>query len=192
VSRVKEDRAWVLLAVPLLVLLLAGPAAAGAPSGPPPRGGWDRGGGFTLGPAFGWAGGGAPDQAFATGLELTYFHELRNPLFAWISLGGRFWVNGHETSSLPYAEAGLTFVLLNVGGGYAPRFVAGGPTAHTAHLFVGVSIPIFSPARGQFFYIEPYYRPAWQVSGGDAGPLHEVGLMLKWFWALDRGDPAEP
>ena len=71
------------------VLLAAFEVCAGAP----PPGGWGTTRGLTIGPSVAWVGGKEMENAFAPGLDLTYFHRINTPLFVWISPGARLWIS---------------------------------------------------------------------------------------------------
>ena len=167
----------------LLISLTALPAPA-APGGPPPPGPWEPENGLTLGPSAAWVGGGELGHAFAAGGELTYYHVINTPLAFWLSGGARLWTDGDETPVLPYGEVGLSFMLLVVGAGYSAGLGSEQVPTHAVHGFFGLAIPLWFPVPGQFMYIEPYYRPAWDVSGEGHPASHELGLMLKWFFDL--------
>jgi hypothetical protein len=167
-----------------LALLLLGASARAAPEGPPPPGGWDPLNGVTFGPAAAWVGGGPLGNAFATGFELTYFQLIHTPLSIWASAGARLWTDGDQTPVLPYGEIGLSFAILVLGAGYTAGLNSDDVPDHGVHGFFGLAIPIWIPARGHFLYVEPYYRPTWDVTGEGRDTSHELGAMLKWFIAI--------
>jgi len=177
---------WLPRAICISIWLLPALAAA-APGGPPPPGPWAPHNGLTLGPSLGWVGGGELESAFAAGGELTYYHVLHTPLAVWVSGGARLWTDGAETPVLPYGEAGLSFMLAVVGAGYSAGLGSDQVADHAVHAFVGVAIPLWFPVPRQFLYLEPYYRPSWDVSGEGRPASHELGLMLKWFFELGPG-----
>lgn len=168
----------------ILTALVSPKAAVAAPGGPPPPGPWTPSNGLTLGPSAAWVGGGELGNAFSVGGELTYYHVINTPLALWISGGARLWTDGDQTPVLPYGEAGLSFMLLVVGAGYSAGLGSDQVPSHAVQGFVGLAIPLWFPVPGQFMYIEPYYRPAWDVAGEDHPASHELGLMLKWFFDL--------
>ncbi len=162
------------------VLLVALEVCAGAP----PPGGWGTTRGLTIGPSVAWVGGKEMENAFAPGLDLTYFHRINTPLFAWISPGARLWIVDGETGVIPYIEAGLGFLFFNAGVGYGMGFDPKTVPAHSVHGFFGVAIPIWTPKKGYLFYVEPYYRPTWDVSDNDGAVGHELGMMIKWLFGF--------
>jgi len=139
--------------------------------------------GITLGPSAGWVDGGPVESGFATGLDLTYFHEVKTPVFFWISGGARLWKDSGTSLVIPYAEAGVGLLLVNVGAGWNMGLNGDGDPWHAVNLFVGFNAPLWTPAKGHLLYIEPYYRPQWIVSGG-RGASHEVGALLKWCFGF--------
>ncbi len=153
----------------------------------PPPGGWGTKSGLTLGPSVAWVGGKEMDNAFAPGLELTYFHKINTPLFAWISPGARLWIADGGTGVIPYIEAGLSFLFFNAGVGYGMGFRSKNVPSHSINAFFGVAIPIWTPKKGRLFYIEPYYRPTWNISDKDAAAGHELGMMFKWLFGFGSG-----
>jgi hypothetical protein len=172
------------LATCLCVLCIAGPAHAGAPGGPPPQGPWDPRHGLTLGPSLAWVGGGELGDAFSAGVELSYYHVVHTPLALWISAGARLWTNGDETPVLPYGEVGIALLVVVAGAGYSAGLGSDAAPAHAVHGFFGLALPLWTPKNGHLLYLEPYYRPCWDVSGAGQPPRHELGVMLKWFFAL--------
>ncbi|MCP4679046.1 MAG: hypothetical protein GY854_26865 [Deltaproteobacteria bacterium] len=141
--------------------------------------GWGPTNGITLGPSAGWVGGGPVESATAVGLEASYFHQIVFPLYFWVSGGGRLWIEDNNLPVLPYIETGLGILLLNLGVGYSIGLNTPGSPSHNIHVFVGLNAPIWSPAKLHVFFIEPYYRPSWNISGGGQ-VSHEVGGILKW------------
>ncbi len=150
----------------------------------PPPGGWGTTRGLTIGPSMAWVGGKEMENTFAPGLELTYFHRINTPLFAWISPGARLWIADGGTGVIPYIEAGLSFLFFNAGVGYGMGFLTPNVPAHSVHGFFGVAIPIWTPKKGHLLYVEPYYRPTWNVSTGDDTAGHELGMMIKWLFGF--------
>jgi hypothetical protein len=140
--------------------------------------------GITVGPSAGWVGGGPVDSGLAAGLDLTYFHKIKPPLFFWISGGARLWKEGEVSLVMPYAETGLGLLLINVGAGWCVGMNGDGSPWHAINLFVGLNAPIWSPAKGHLLYLEPYYRPTWNVSDEGGGASHEVGALLKWCFGI--------
>ena len=143
--------------------------------------------GITVGPSAGWVEGGPIDNGLAAGVDLTYFHKIKTPVFFWISGGARMWKDKEVSRFMPYAESGIGLLFLNVGAGWG--LGVNGPAApwHAINLFVGINVPIWIPAKGHLLYFEPYYRPTWKVSqkgDGDGGAIHEVGALLKWCFGF--------
>lgn len=171
----------------LLTALLSPAFARAVPGGPPPPGPWRPTNGLTLGPSAAWVGGGELGHAFAAGGELSYYHVLHTPLALWISGGARLWTDGDQTPVLPYGEAGLSFMIAVIGAGYSAGLGSDQVPEHAVHAFVGAAIPLWFPVPGQFLYVEPYYRPTWDVTGEGRPVSHELGLMLKWFFELGGG-----
>lgn len=89
-----------------------------------------------------------------------------------------------------YGEVGVYFLVsVGVGIGYgAYRAGQGVQEGSTSHLFVGLPIPLHSPAdfvdAPWGVYLLPYYRPSW---GPWPGTAHEGGLMIKVSYGLLRG-----
>ena len=156
----------------------------------PPPFGWKPDSGINLGVTGAWVGAGEMGNAGSAGAELTYFHRINAPLYYWLSAGARVWTDGDETGVIPYVETGLSMLYFNLGAGYGPGLASAEIPSHTVNLFVGIAVPIWAPRRGRLFFVEPYYRPAWDVSGGSAPASHEVGLMLKWLFTI--GSTGEP
>jgi hypothetical protein len=167
-------------AVLLVCATVAAPVPAMAVT--PPPGGWGPIGGVTAGASLSWVGGGDLGDAFGPGLELTYAHKLNTPLFFWVSGGVKLWTGQGEAGVIPYVETGLSFLILVVGAGYGPGLASDLAPAHGVNAFVGLAVPVWTPSKGHLLYLEPYYRPIWDVSPGGAPVSHEVGLMIKWFF----------
>jgi len=155
-----------------------------AQAGPPP-GGWGAIRGINLGTSAAWVGGGRLENAFAPGLDLTFFQRIHTPLFFWVSTGARIWTAGGDTGVIPYVETGLSMMFLTAGVGTGAGFGAENtvPT-WSVHLMLGVPIPVWAPIMGHLLFIEPYYRPTFNVSHDSFPTSHEVGILLKWFFML--------
>ena len=70
------------------------------------------------------------------------------------------------------------------GVGYGMGFLTPNVPAHSVHGFFGVAIPIWTPKKGHLLYVEPYYRPTWDVSDNDGAVGHELGMMIKWLFGF--------
>ncbi|MCP4603353.1 MAG: hypothetical protein GY847_23030 [Proteobacteria bacterium] len=147
---------------------------------------WGPRNGFTVGPSAAWVHGDPIDNGVATGLDISYFHRIAFPLYFWVSVGTRAWIDNGNIPILPYAETGLSVLVLNTGIGYAAGFNTDNSPTHNINIFVGLNAPIWSPAKGQLFYFEPYYRPTWNLSDSNRTVIHEVGGIVKWCWGWIR------
>jgi hypothetical protein len=167
----------------LLALALATSAAVAIE---PPPAGWDPRDGLTFGPSI--AAVRAPRLGWATapGAELTYFHRINTPLYFWLSAGARLFADPDRVSGLPYAETGLSFLILDIGFGYGRGIGDGRAPRDTIHGFIGLAIPIFMPGPGNLLFVEPYYRPIGALTP-ERFAVHEFGLMIKWLWMLRPG-----
>ncbi len=145
---------------------------------------WGPTNGISLGPFAGWVGGNTDgntvESGVATGLDFTYFHKIVFPLYFFASTGARIWIEDGEVPVIPYVEAGLSVLLISTGVGYGIMLNSKDRLGHTLHLFIGVSIPLWSPSKYQLFYVEPYYKPTWDLSSDDRALSHEVGGLIKW------------
>ncbi len=144
--------------------------------------------GITLGPSMGWVGGEPIESGISTGLDISYFHRIVFPLYFWVSGGARAWIDNGEMPILPYVETGFGVVVLNAGVGYGPGVNTGSEISHNINIFVGLNAPIWSPKKGQMFYVEPYYRPTWNLLEGGNTISHEIGGTIKWClgWTKDH------
>ncbi|MDJ0765418.1 MAG: hypothetical protein QNJ97_20725 [Myxococcota bacterium] len=168
------------LCVSLLMLVLS-LCAIGSPSADPSRRrpyGPKRG--ITLGPSAGWITGEEIDSGATTGVDLTYFHKIRFPLYFWGSAGARVWVWDQTVPVLPYVETGLSLLLASVGVGYALGLHHPSGAIHHVSLITGLNAPLWSPKKRHLFYLQAYYRPTWDVSHMPGSPVHEIGGYLKW------------
>jgi hypothetical protein len=167
-----------------LVAIALATCSAGAIE--PPPAGWVPEDGLTFGPSI--AAVRAPRLGWATapGAELTYFHRINTPLNFWISAGARLFTDADGVSGFPYAETGLSLLIVNLGIGYGRGFGDARAPRDTIHGFIGVAIPIFTPSRGNLLYVEPYYRPVGALTP-ERFAVHEFGLMIKWLWMLRPG-----
>lgn len=146
-----------------------------------PRPDWGPELGVTVGPAVGYASF-KDKQGVAPGVDASFYHVIRIPFYFWVSAGGRMIFEGDRTPVMPYVETGFGIVLINVGVGYSPALNYGSVVPHFVQLFLGINAPIWSPKKQHLIYIEPYYRPAWEVSGVLSGTRHEVGGQIRWMW----------
>jgi hypothetical protein len=133
---------------------------------------------FAVGPsvAYGDRTGG---EGLVYGLDATY-----SPIRPfWLGVGFRSFENLErpDRDLLPYAEAGVWFVL-NLGGGYTFDVDSSARNMSGPHFFAGLPIPIVgwdAASKGLLLYAEPYYRGTF----GQDGQLHEFGVMVKWIWS---------
>ena len=159
-----------------------------AMAGAPPPGGWGTINGVNLGVTGAWVGKGELKHAVSPGLDLTYFHRIHTPLYYWISTGARVWTTCCRTGVIPYLETGLSFLVFNLGVGYGPGLASEYIPRHSVNILISIAAPVWTHKRGRLFYLEPYYRPTWDVSGDDSPAAHEVGLMLKWLFMIGSTD----
>ncbi len=176
----------VALCVAVAALLAATLWARTAGTVEPPPAGWHPENGLSFGPTMGAVRAQRLGWAAAPGAELTYFHRLHTPLYFWFSAGARLFADRDGVAGLPYAEAGLSLLFLNLGFGYGRGVGDDRAPRDTLHGFVGLAIPLYTPRRGHLLYVEPYYRP-----GGALTPerfaFYELGVMVKWLWMLRPG-----
>ena len=167
----------------LLAVALWAPASG---AGAPPPAGWHPEDGLSFGPSMDAVHAPRLGWAAAPGAELTYFHRLHTPLYFWLSAGARLFADRDGVAGLPYAETGLSFLVLNLGLGYGRGIGDDRVPQDTLHGFVGLAIPLYTPRRGHILYVEPYYRPTGALTP-ERFAVHEFGVMLKWLWMLRPG-----
>ena len=135
---------------------------------------------------------GVPEGEISVGPSLAYWHDPEDHPGAstgidfaaqysllWGTIGTRFLFADDRYAVVPYAEAGVGFIL-NVGGGYSHAFGDAAAAGANLHLFVGLMIPPELLVWDGQIYFEPYYRPMWGLQDANAGDSHEVGLLVKW------------
>jgi len=168
----------------LLLCAIILTAAPSTKAGKPPTGGWGANTGLSTGSSFAWMGGKNTKNTFAPGADITYALRLNTPLFWWISAGTRLcWTNKNTPQILPYAETGFSFLFFNLGAGYAPGFSNNVPK-HSIHGFAGLAIPIWAPQKGHLLFVEPYWRPTFDVTVNEYPITHELGVLIKWFFMI--------
>ena len=162
------------------IILIAAPSAK---ADKPPTGGWGANTGLNIGSSFAWVGGKNAKNAFAPGADVTYALRLNTPLFWWISAGTRLWTNKETPGILPYMETGFSFLFFNLGAGYAQGFGINVPK-HSIHGFAGLAIPTWAPQKGHLLFIEPYWRPTFDITPNGHPATHELGVLIKWFFMI--------
>ena len=145
---------------------------------------WGPVNGISIGPSAGWVGGNSIYNSFATGVEISYYHQITFPLYFWASLGARIWMSEEQMPILPYVETGLSVLLISAGAGYSTGLSKDNEMVHYINAFVGINVPIWSPAKRHLIYFLPYYRPTWNVSSDNAHVSHEIGGFIKWIFGF--------
>ncbi len=129
-------------------------------------------------------------EGAALGYEVT--GSIRLLGIYWWASQGFLWLFDDDFEALFYYEAGV-WLGVNLGLGFAIGGTRDPPVQW--NLFIGLPIPIVGmdePELFPGFFVEPYYRPSFHISGSDVLWDHEIGLILKlttlefeWPWADD-------
>jgi hypothetical protein len=141
---------------------------------------------ISIGPSFSYSTGTDYIKGPTYGIDATYLTEVGKKYHGpvWFSLGMRFIDNERSAVLVPYAEVG-TWALITIGVGYS-RNIGDGPVARdSVHGFFGVPFNLYGvhTPRKPSFYLEPYYRPVYDISRGDIRWHHEYGVMIKFTTA---------
>jgi hypothetical protein len=180
----RAERAKPSAAIAALLAVALHATAAGAVV--PPLAGWHPGNAITFGPSMGAARAPRLGWVAVPGAELTYLHSVHTPLYFWLSAGARLFADREGVAGLPYVEAGLALLFVNLGIGYGRGLGDDRAPRDTINGFVGLAIPLYEPRRGHLLFLEPYYRPTGALTP-DRYAIHEFGVALKWLWMLSPG-----
>jgi hypothetical protein len=149
-------------------------------------GGWRSSSGITIGLFPAYVASGKMGNAFAAGVDLSYFHKIHAPVYFWISPGAKIYTKTDDTGLIPYVEAGLSALMLSVGAGYGRGFLSSNIPVNSINIFAAINIPIWVPKKGRLLYGSVYYRPVFAIKQEDFPVSHETGIMIKWLFEIKR------